>query len=163
VVVGLSLWRGESEAILVPHVALASDTLDLASAPAAAAASAMAAASAASAAVAATTAAAQDSIESAEVSTSEVEVPGESDDAGEAAPVEAADESEASPVADPAEAAGDQETDDEAGDQETDDEADPLARLGSRDDTGVNDPWRLGRSEGESGLLKGSYTAVGSR
>lgn len=167
VVVGLSVWRGESEAILVPHIALASDTLDLASAPAAAAASAVAAASAGSAAVAATTEADQDSIESADVSTSESGTLGESGEAGEAAPVEAAAETEASQEVEAtqdAESAGeDSAAGAETGEQETGDEDDPLARLGSRDDTGVADPWRLGRSDGESGLLKGSYTAVGSR
>jgi len=44
VVVELQVWRGENEAILVPHVALASDDVDLSTTPAAAAADAMASA-----------------------------------------------------------------------------------------------------------------------
>lgn len=42
VVVELQVWRGENEAIIVPHVALASDDVDLSSTPAAAAARAVA-------------------------------------------------------------------------------------------------------------------------
>jgi hypothetical protein len=42
VVVELQLWRGESEAIIVPHVALASRDVDLSATPAAAAAKAVA-------------------------------------------------------------------------------------------------------------------------
>jgi len=42
VVVELAVWRGESEAIVVPHVALASDDVDLGSAPAAKASEALA-------------------------------------------------------------------------------------------------------------------------
>ena len=42
VVVELAVWRGESEAIVVPHVALASDDVDLGSTPAAKAAEALA-------------------------------------------------------------------------------------------------------------------------
>ena len=44
-VVGLSVWRGDTEAIVVPHVALASATLDLSNAPAVAASASLAAAS----------------------------------------------------------------------------------------------------------------------
>jgi len=42
VVIELQVWRGENEAILVPHVALASTAVDLSSTPAAAAAKAIA-------------------------------------------------------------------------------------------------------------------------
>lgn len=166
VVVGLSVWRGESEAIVVPHVALASEALDLSSAPAAAAASAMASVQADSAGVATTAEESGAGGEGAAVSTSEEGAPGQSGEIGEPPPVEATTEAEAAGEAEAipgADAPGeDGNASPETADEEAGEGADPLARLGSRDDTGISDPWRLTRSEGESGLLKGSYTAVGS-
>jgi hypothetical protein len=168
VVVGLSVWRGESEAIVVPHVTLASDALDLSSAPATAAASVMATAQAESSGVATTTEAADAGTESVAASTTGEDAPGEGSEIGEPTSVEATTEAEASDEAEASTDAG--AAADEGGtaspdtaDQESGEDDDPLARLGGRDDTGISDPWRLARSDGENGLLKGSYTAVGSR
>jgi hypothetical protein len=146
VVVGLSVWRGESEAIVVPHVALASQALDLASAPAAAAASAIATAQAEPAGVAATAEEAVAGAESGEIeeaATAAAANDGASTDAGKAA-----DEDGTASV--------------KTTEQETDEDGDPLSLPGGHD-TGVSDPWGLGRSDSESGVHNGSYAAVGSR
>lgn len=116
VVVELQVWRGENEAIVVPHIALASDEIDLSDTPAARAAEAVARNTAP---------------ETAEVTDAAGEAP-ETRDANEAAEAtaEVADES--------AEMQPEGET--EGGDRQDGDEPEVVVPE-NKDDTGVTDPW----------------------
>jgi hypothetical protein len=122
VVVELRVWLGEAEAIVVPHVALSSDDVELKAAPAVAAAEAVA----------------HDEQEAeAEAVASDDEAEAEavaSDDEAEPAEDMDADEAETAE----AEAAA------EASDNEAESEPE------NKDDTGVADPWGLPQSEPEA-------------
>ncbi|MEX1345693.1 MAG: hypothetical protein AB1Z63_13600 [Candidatus Limnocylindrales bacterium] len=127
VVVELAVWKGQDEAIVVPHVALSSDAVDLAETPAAKAAEAVA------------------KVED----TTEGEAEGEATDATAESEDTADDEaevlSEAEAVA--AEAEAQAEADADAG---VDDEGEAQ----DKDDTGVGNPWGLeGSGSGSTGLL----------
>jgi hypothetical protein len=125
VVVELAVWKGENEAIVVPHVALSSDEVDLSDTPAA---------KAAVAAAKVRDATSDDAEKTAE----------KTEDDGEAAvdDVEAEVVSEAEAVAAEAEA---QAEADAEGDGETPE---------NKDDTGVGNPWGLeGSGTGSTGLL----------
>jgi len=111
VVVELQVWRGENEAIIVPHVALASADVDLSSTPAAAAARAMAEAGK-------------------DVASATAEVEPGKDAASATAEVE--------PAAGPAEA--EREPDQVGGEPDATDQ-DDSGNADNKDDTGVVDPW----------------------
>lgn len=112
VVVELQVWRGESEAILVPHVTLSSEDVDLSDTPAVQAAEAAAAAQAAAAKPAASA------------------VEDVADEPEPQAVVEDADEDTAEP--------------------------EEAAAPGSKDDTGVADPWGLPPADGDEAESTGS-------
>ncbi len=127
VVVELAVWKGEDEAIVVPHVALSSDEVDLSETPAAKAAEAVAKVEDA------TEVRAEDETEEAADATAE--------ESGEAEVV-----SEAEAVAAEAEAQAD--ADAEAA---TDGEGETVE---NKDDTGVGNPWGFKDSgSGSTGLL----------
>jgi hypothetical protein len=134
VVVELAVWRGQNEALVIPHVALASEGVDLGAAPASAAASAMSRVSAAT--------------------TGAAEAPKPAFDAPtpEAKPVEAKpDGAKAAEAKDEAKAEG--------GSSEPKVEA-----PANKDDTGVADPWGLPRKEPEAAAAAaGTNGASGSR
>ena len=128
VVVELAVWKGEDEAIVVPHVALSSDEVDLSETPAAKSAEAVAKVDDSNDHEAAPEAKAEE--------TTEAEA--ESEDKPEVL-------SEAEAVAAEAEAQADAEaeSDDADGDEHE-----------SKDDTGVGNPWGLeGSGNGSTGLL----------
>jgi hypothetical protein len=158
-VVGLSVWRGEDEAIVVPHVALASATLDLSDAPAVAAAASLAAANSAASSMTA---------HQPEADTTEAADPvGEgSETAADSETAEAEALAEGGihlGIAPDDEIDLDDEVDADGEDDAGDDDDDPLARLGGRDDTGIADPWRLSAHDGESSPASGVFSAAGSR
>lgn len=134
VVVELAVWKGQDEAIVVPHVALSSDDVDLADTPAAKAAEAVAKAA----------------------DTSEGQAATEAEAVGEEATDDADDDqfqaeaevlSEAEAVAAEADAQADADAEAEA-------EYDGDDAPGGKDDTGVGNPWGLeGSGSGSTGLL----------
>ena len=126
VVVELAVWKGENEAIVVSHIALSSDEVDLSETPAAKAAEAVA------------------KVEDAPADETDTEEPteavaeGEPDAEGQAEVV-----SEAEAVAAEAEAQAEANAETEGEGEETD-----------KDDTGVGNPWGLeGSGNGSTGLL----------
>ena len=122
VVIELAVWRGENEALVIPHVALASEGVDLAAAPASAAATALSRVDAAAVASEATNDVAK---RGAKPSVAKVETK------AEAETIDATAEGESTE----AKAEG-----------ETTDDALPA----NKDDTGVADPWGLPRKEPEA-------------
>ena len=125
VVVELAVWKGENEAIVVSHIALSSDEVDLSETPAAKAAEAVA------------------KVEDAPADETDTEEPteavaeGEPDAEGHAEVV-----SEAEAVAAEAEAQAEANAETEGEGEETD-----------KDDTGVGNPWGLeGSGNGSTGL-----------
>ena len=139
VVVELAVWKGAEEAIVVPHVALSSDEVDLAETPAAKAAEAVAKAEEADEAQAETETETETETE-AKAETDEAPATEEHDETEAAAEVV----SEAEAVA--AEAEAQAEADSEAeNDGDSDDD---------KDDTGVGNPWGFQDSgAGSTGLL----------
>jgi hypothetical protein len=131
VVIELQAWRGESEAIIVPHVALASEDVDLAATPAAKAAAAVAAAAASKAGAA-----------QADGKPATAGADGSAAPAGEATTDKAAADAKAGSDAD---AKGAPDADASA--------SSPAAESGqrtSKDDTGIQDPWGLPKKEPEA-------------
>lgn len=114
VVVELQVWQGENEAIIVPHIALASADVDLASTPAAAAARAVARSAPSVQAI---------------LSDRDAEKPDDTTDDGDT------------------------------------DAASDTSEPGNKDDTGIDDPWRLPRQAAvESGSsVNGSVTGIATR
>ena len=129
VVVELQVWKGQDEAIVVPHVALSSDEVDLAETPAAKAAEAVA----------------KVADEPADGDVDEAEPEAAAVAEGEETP-EVVTEAEA--VAAEAEALAEAEVEAESGDETEGDTPE------NKDDTGVGNPWGLEDSgAGSTGLL----------
>jgi hypothetical protein len=128
VVVELQVWKGENEAIVVPHVALSSDEVDLAETPAAKAAEAVAKVA--------------DETPGAEADATAEDETDETDETPEVV-------SEAEAVAAEAEAEAEAEAAADAADAEAEGEVPE-----NKDDTGVGNPWGLeGSGAGSTGLL----------
>jgi hypothetical protein len=134
VVVELQVWKGENEAIVVPHVALSSDEVDLAETPAAKAAAAVAKVK-----------------DEAADAASEADADADADAEPEAAIDDTPEVvSEAEAVAAEAEAQAEAEAEAQA-EAEADDDGDVPE---NKDDTGVGNPWGLeGSGTGSTGLL----------
>lgn len=120
VVVELQVWKGQKEAIVVPHVALSSDDVDLSSTPAAQAAEAMAKV--------------DDATEADETVEAEAE-----------AAVDAEETADGSEVVSEAEAV---EAEAEAQAEADAEVADDVP--GNKDDTGVGNPWGLASDDAEN-------------
>jgi hypothetical protein len=152
-VVGLSVWRGENEALVVPHVALASTTLDLSQAPAVAAAASLAAVSASlgpTASASAVDSAVEDETDDAPVESGAVEAPN---------PSLVAEEASHPAVPEPGPAADEED----AADAEDEEDEAPMTRLENRDDTGIVDPWRLSSRGSGGSAPSGIYSTSGVR
>ncbi len=139
VVVELQVWKGENEAIVIPHVALASDDVDLDGTPAAKAAEAVAKEAVGKAA---------DEVVETEPEQATDETEPVTDQIEETAEVV----SEAEAVAAEAEAMADAEAEADA-DADADAEGEDSTPE-NKDDTGVGNPWGLeGSGAGSTGLL----------
>jgi hypothetical protein len=119
VVVELQVWRGENEAIIVPHVALASADVDLSSTSAAAAARAIAKSGQVA--------------KPAAVDSRPVDHPAETNFSGESTPVD----DSAAPDFQPADTSAESASPDAVGTAQSPE---------NKDDTGVLDPWGTGAS-----------------
>jgi hypothetical protein len=129
VVVELQIWKGEAEAIVVPHVALSSDDVDLSATPAAKATEAMA------------------KTEAKTEPETETEVAAETEPEVEVETTIPEVVSEAEAVAAEAEAQADAAEDTT---ESVDDSAD------DKDDTGVGNPWGLPKDDAEDGPFQAS-------
>jgi len=128
VVVELAVWKGENEAIVVPHIALSSDDVDLAATPAAKAAEAVAKA--------------EDMTEASAEAATEA-------DAEQTTDAETSDDAEVVSEAEAVAAEADAQADADAA-TDSADEGDHE----NKDDTGVGNPWGLeGSGSGSNGLL----------
>lgn len=145
VVVELAVWRGEQEAIVVPHIALAAESVDLATAPATAATAALARTRRVAAGAAA------EVVEQAEATTSSVEPIG--------APADPAD-AESSAEGDEA---TDAAVDEPMTDETTEDSTAPAdADAEPHSESGV-DPWQLSAARTGTSLLDERLATIGRR
>ncbi len=147
VVVELAVWRGEQEAIVVPHIALAAASVDLATAPATAATAALARTRRVEAA-----AAAAEAVEQAEETTSSVEPVETAADLADGESSEAGDEATITDAVD--EPMTDEATEDSTAPADAD--AEPHSESGV-------DPWQLSAARTGTSLLDERLATIGRR